>query len=238
MQETAWAMQQLQCWCCHTLYTISIHAPLAWCDATIKFAKTAITYFNPRTAWAMRRTCIFCGAPGLPISIHAPRERCDILSAFLVKWKCNFNPRTAWAMRLLIRQSPTRYVYFNPRTAWAMRHSLIIQIPRRLNFNPRTAWAMRRHCHNRWYWRCKISIHAPRERCDGEIGAQLIQPTNFNPRTAWAMRRRADAPTFQPLVFQSTHRVSDATSSAPMSTRIASNFNPRTAWAMRQLIRN
>ena len=130
-------------------------------------------------------------------------------------------------------------------------------------------------------WPLDISIHAPRERCD-RVWLRFPQCTgqNFNPRTAWAMRRLPivalsyGARDFNPrtawamrrlisskysglrpfqsthrvsdattlidksgsirIEFQSTHRVSDATQSGHWVTLHTPHFNPRTAWAMRR----
>ena len=109
--------------------------------------------------------------------------------------------------------------------------------PRLAYFNPRTAWAMRLL-----------------------LGAGFSQRIYFNPRTAWAMRLYTTGIERDLQLFQSTHRMSDATTPhrrlaahlhisihAPHERcdqrfqrfrRYHRDFNPRTAWAMRQLIRN
>ena len=75
-----------------------------------------------------------------------------------------------------------------------------------------------------------ISIHAPRERCDGDTAIFFLRDKKFQ-----STHRVSDAPlgiTYQAYghyEFQSTHRVSDATGIIDFDKVKASDFNPRTA---------
>ena len=160
-----------------------------WFDVHISVGLLMCRHFNPYTTWAMRHGCTVITTMHANISIHAPRERCDekgkqarqyfIISIHAPRERCvgfylysiskfkNFNPRTVWAMRHREREkSPGRKKYFNPRTAWAMRLYCESQCQGSCYFNPRTAWAMRRSQGTELLCILRISIHAPRERCD------------------------------------------------------------------------
>ena len=75
-----------------------------------------------------------------------------------------------------------------------------------------------------------ISIHAPRERCDLKPVSTYHWSLSFQ-----STHRVSDATTVRELGFliaagfQSTHRVSDATTSFVFGEKIRLYFNPRTA---------
>ena len=103
--------------------TISIHAPLAGCDASVLRRRAKGLNFNPRTPCGVRPVYIFAEhyvnkisihAPLagcdliedihfpslLFISIHAPLAGCDGLRPDLRAAKLHFNPRTPCGVRL------------------------------------------------------------------------------------------------------------------------------------------
>ena len=105
------------------LQPVSIHAPRAGCDVSIKSASAATSSFNPRTPCGMR-LFLACSAtscagfqsthpvrdatlPGVlgyflrGVSIHAPRAGCDLHVPRRYPALCGFNPRTPCGMRRL-----------------------------------------------------------------------------------------------------------------------------------------
>ena len=82
----------------------------------------------------------------------------------------------------------------------------------RINFNPRTSCEVRRFNDSIVSFQGKISIHAPRVRCDRLKRAKFKFLHNFNPRTSCEVRRDCV-------------RTEDGT---------GGNFNPRTSCEVRQ----
>ena len=123
------------------------------------------------------------------ISIHAPRERCELYRPIFTIVVNGF-------------QSTHRVSDANLNG----RHECF----RSYDFNPRTAWAMRTQSLWDRHYQQKISIHAPRERCELADNPTPLRRPYFNPRTAWAMRTELLYNCIGNELFQSTHRVSDA----------------------------
>ena len=154
--------------CEATHYKISIHAPRMRCDDMIawtwnsseKFQSTHLVW-DATSPFISNISCI-------GISIHAPRMRCDVFGDEHFMGTTNFNPRTSYEMR--------RDAFF--------KCSMHLN-----DFNPRTSYEMRPFWKDLIEKLYRISIHAPRMRCDVK-----------------------DIPTFSAhSLFQSTHLVWDAT---------------------------
>ena len=77
---------------------ISIHAPLARCDAEL----------------------ILTGFPKW-ISIHAPLARCDLFTSLIIERRRYFNPRTSCEVRLCAVVNCKISIHFNPRTSCEVR---------------------------------------------------------------------------------------------------------------------
>ena len=125
----------------------------------------------------------------LYISIHAPRVRCDPKKFLLGYMEMNFNPRTSCEVRPIKDKYRELFGKFqSTHLVWGATR-FFVQL----------------------FFRCHISIHAPRVRCDF-LGFQWgITLYNFNPRTSCEVRRAALLCTDSEGVFQSTHLVWGAT---------------------------
>ena len=123
------------------------------------------------------------------ISIHAPREGCDRLSPAYPDWRRNFNPRTPRGVR------PAALSQLGPQRVFQSTH------PARGATAP-----------DRGGFRAGgISIHAPREGCDGQSDLTYHTRPHFNPRTPRGVRRPGVSPTQVRAEFQSTHPARGAT---------------------------
>ena len=101
---------------------ISIHAPLAGCDATSRF-------FTPATSL---------------ISIHAPLAGCDLCPGLVLIALCYFNPRTPCGVRHLLSGRLLYQTDFNPRTPCGVRRCQGVYGFCNYHFNPRTPCGVRR----------------------------------------------------------------------------------------------
>ena len=158
-----------------------------------------------------------------PISIHAPREGCDRKAFKSISKAKHFNPRTPRG----VRQGPSGRCSrdsdnFNPRTPRGVR--------------PRPPPSL---CHSQ-----SISIHAPREGCDGPSSSMALHTARFqsthpargatrhplcvqyaagyfNPRTPRGVRRTLlPAETITLPKFQSTHPARGATANFTKEQRV------------------
>ena len=170
------------------------------------------------------------------ISIHAPREGCDSLPS----------------------APATTSTYFNPRTPRGVRRQRVCTISMgNRNFNPRTPRGVRLIRHVDLLHDFEISIHAPREGCDVQIGRRaqddakhfnprtprgvrplimdaFIANANFNPRTPRGVRRTTGVYLGIPQRFQSTHPARGATIGIPAGHNPLLYFNPRTPRGVRR----
>ena len=189
---------------------ISIHAPREGCDPTYPRCNrftysfqsthpargaTAVQAFLPASAVFQSthpaRGATLYLAPRIRyfgISIHAPREGCDTYVPFVPSSYADFNPRTPRGVRRGRPYGDGRATHFNPRT------------PRGVRPARRWGW-MRTHVFQSTHpargatghlstraTAIAISIHAPREGCDGG-GAVFCGPAaHFNPRTPRGVR--------------------------------------------------
>ena len=104
-----------------------------------------------------------------------------------------------------------------------------------MDFNPRTAWAMRRSGLSSTLFSIVISIHAPHERCDGyqiptDPMSALFQSTH---RMSDATEFTSMSPEHIEISIHAPHERCDTNSNIPYT--YTAHFNPRTAWAMRHL---
>ena len=173
---------------------ISIHAPREGCDFIISNNKYISTNnFNPRTPRGVRLVQNFEKFASYFISIHAPREGCDVCvtlckyvqarfqsthparGATLSSIKTNplrwdFNPRTPRGVRLQLPALKVLVHDFNPRTPRGVRRFIfwvkfIFYIKFQSTHPARGATRRRRAPREEE----GISIHAPREGCDGRL---------------------------------------------------------------------
>ena len=122
---------------------ISIHAPLAGCDACAPTTPTALREFqstHPLRGATMdhNKEESLC-----TISIHAPLAGCDYSVGFRLKFLPNFNPRTPCGVRRIHNQLCTEKDYFNPRTPCGVRLCCRYAKPVQEYFNPRTPCGVR-----------------------------------------------------------------------------------------------
>ena len=151
------------------IYDISIHAPLAGCDASnadkvqpkAKFQST-----HPlRGATAKKHSASAAKA----ISIHAPLAGCDQTPAGPTAAPLHFNPRTPCGVRPSPSHPRRAQTHFNPRTPCGVRPA-----PKRKKtvtkyFNPRTPCGVRhllRGVSPHLFYISIHSIHAPLAGCD------------------------------------------------------------------------
>ena len=129
--------------------------------------------FNPRTPRGVRQ---YAGADLEAIekiSIHAPREGCDYYKSKRPSWSRYFNPRTPRGVRLTgisrgdnIAKFQSTHPARGATVFWYQPH-----IPQ-FYFNPRTPRGVRQGGETMNITDVKISIHAPREGCDGCYGSR------------------------------------------------------------------
>ena len=171
---------------------ISIHAPLAGCDALLRppgnrRAKRRFQSTHPLRGATYRRAY---GGWRCGISIHAPLAGCDRRVQGLYRGHGHFNPRTPCGVRPAYRSTPKPSSQnFNPRTPCGVRLRTII---------PRAVSRL-------------ISIHAPLAGCDWLTLDKDPAHQDFNPRTPCGVRRVMDISSFLPSGFQSTHPLRGAT---------------------------
>ena len=148
---------------------ISIHAPREGCDDTPDVWAADAWQFqstHPARGATIHRAT---GDESANISIHAPREGCDWLFWWQRAYEKDFNPRTPRGVRLVLAILVAVSLYFNPRTPRGVRRGLCAVCP--------SVGA--------------ISIHAPREGCDGNAGRRPgFACLYFNPRTPRGVRQQ------------------------------------------------
>ena len=169
---------------------ISIHAPLAGCDATTR----------KQIGWFMH------------ISIHAPLAGCDNLGGGVIGHLLYFNPRTPCGVRPYVRglvdqdsisihaplagcdvECGLRLIGYSQFQSThplrgATREALLVARWKRY-FNPRTPCGVRPYLDLLSTVVVAISIHAPLAGCDRPRSPIGFTPTYFNPRTPCGVRR-------------------------------------------------
>ena len=114
---------------CDALYTtlfinskISIHAPLAGCDPSRHFFSKGPLHFNPRTPCGVRQRLDELHVEFESISIHAPLAGCDHRHPGQDDGAADhFNPRTPCGVRRRVSVSCSIRPDFNPRTPCGVR---------------------------------------------------------------------------------------------------------------------
>ena len=171
---------------------ISIHAPLARCDDTLRGT-----------------------TPHKEISIHAPLARCDYGGELSPPCHRDFNPRTSCEVRQLLDYTSSAVGQFQSthllrgatcRYDWTYnQHAISIHAPLA-------------RCDRRVVEvvdSAVISIHAPLARCDRALLMSIMLHIYFNPRTSCEVRPAMGVKVFSILRFQSTHLLRGATYSGP-----------------------
>ena len=193
---------------------ISIHAPLAGCDACFGFAETffCISIHAPLAGCDVGMVAKLIAQ--YIISIHAPLAGCDGKYSGDRTVTTNFNPRTPCGVRRYGRViSPPEQLYFNPRTPCGVRHNRRRKGHGRNNhFNPRTPCGVRRYFFVRVQYDIKFQSTHP-----------LRGATRRPPRGG-----------VQLFKFQSTHPLRGATHSRGRCPAARQDFNPRTPCGVRR----
>ena len=175
-------------------YYISIHAPLAGCDAGVRGdARYPMRFQSTHPLRGATLLDVSILVLLIEISIHAPLAGCDSTTRGV---SCADRPfqsthplRGATFGYRRQSQSPS---YFNPRTPCGVRRGLpgdggVVD----LDFNPRTPCGVR-----------------PRQMM------LALDPLNFNPRTPCGVRRKLIRRMHNACRFQSTHPLRGATGAA------------------------
>ena len=215
---------------------ISIHAPLAGCDAahsallslSITFQSTHPLRGATATVKACDSATVFQsthplrGATTTPkmiayvtqISIHAPLAGCDYTSHSTMAHMREF--QSTHPLRGATRHGDSL----------GQRHGISIHAPLAGCDTCPTGGTTRV---------TDISIHAPLAGCDSGWNHEGLQhPAHFNPRTPCGVRHESYCCRFSRCPkFQSTHPLRGATRTAPRNPLPCDNFNPRTPCGVR-----
>ena len=192
-------------------YSISIHAPLAGCDAVLRPAFPIMCAFQSThplrgaTAWVEAMFCLsvisihaplagcdgakhLCGICAEPISIHAPLAGCDQRFGICGDNANHFNPRTPCGVRrsaqAICLSLPTFQSTHPLRGATSICSSMVALILISIH-------APLAGCDNilrSFYLPDGISIHAPLAGCDQACSWLDACFFNFNPRTPCGVR--------------------------------------------------
>ena len=104
----------------------------------------------------------------IAVSIHAPREGCDWRPSHRGSTAQGFNSRTPGGVRLITALlSAGLFQSFNSRTPGGVRHPRGQSEEAQARFNSRTPGGVRHGLDCIDELRLVVSIHAPREGCDG-----------------------------------------------------------------------
>ncbi len=203
------------------------------CDLGTNCTRTSLRYFNPRTSCEVRLTRYF-----VPRNVDNfnPRTSCEVrLEIQEVKeWVNYFNPRTSCEVRLNYQVSECfRLIFQSTHLVWGATVIMYTKTILSLFQSTHLVWGatlwiidlvllnLFQSTHLVWgatktviepAIRFKISIHAPRVRCDFWRMVFVWNSTYFNPRTSCEVRQRAWT----------------------LIRRLPLNFNPRTSCEVRQ----
>ena len=195
-----------------TQMRISIHAPLAGCDAALATGPSIPTHFNPRTPCGVRPIrFVFADMYGM-ISIHAPLAGCDVPPRQGAAHRAHFNPRTPCGVR------PTRSATSLFVSPFQSTHPLRGATRRKnILLSPLT-----------------ISIHAPLAGCDRNIDGipawtKLFQSTHPLRGATYGIRIFID------IYAISIHApLAGCDQLMRQTKRTAQDFNPRTPCGVRR----
>ena len=218
---------------------ISIHAPLAGCDAFGDAAVASKNHFNPRTPCGVRPQRPYGLRFQIIISIHAPLAGRDLAVSRFKLHAARFQSThplrgaTGWVEILSARTRISIHAplagcdgYCPPRRAPFA------------NFNPRTPCGVRRALRPAPCAVRQISINAPLAGCDPAYRAARFAGRDFNPRTPCGVRLTNRQFT------QLTNRISIHAPLAGCDGKHArqsprdENFNPRTPCGVRLKLDN
>ena len=193
---------------------ISIHAPLAGCDASIVGVPANLRTFQSthplRGATASSKSSFFTSefqsthplrgatSPRTSysrsgcISIHAPHAGCDPFYSSFVSSGFDFNPRTPCGVRQQRELMQDRLIAISIHAPHAGCDKISSESSSTLY----------------------ISIHAPHAGCDGRSRARSRRGAHFNPRTPCGVRLEHTYYRTDEYTFQSTHPMRGATLSA------------------------
>ena len=193
-------------------FYISIHAPLAGCDADRPCSGTPRYHFNPRTPCGVRLAGVGqLVSPYRPISIHAPLAGCDVRLPARLRGMRPF--QSTHPLRGATRQQGAEACRSQFQSTHPLRGATLRRISSPLltnYFNPRTPCGVRRCACARKTPRL-ISIHAPLAGCDPMATAFITSSADFNPRTPCGVRRSKWDNLVNSIQFQSTHPLRGAT---------------------------
>ena len=193
---------------------VSIHAPREGCDRSrVMVSPSSVRFqFTHPGRGATRTDTPFIGRRN--VSIHAPREGCDIYKISLYLLRCSFNSRTPGGVRLgvLITVVVACWFQFTHPGRGATRTEKILS-----------------NCEG-------VSIHAPREGCDGAANAAVNTYMQFQFTHPGRGATNCGYPEFEPLPV-SIHAPREGCD--PIRSDIASRnsgFNSRTPGGVRHTL--
>ena len=207
-------MRPLQLVCILLEGFISIHAPREGCDAGAEGGKQV----------------------GVDISIHAPREGCDGMMIATTMQSARFqSTHPARGATEEAEAALRRGQDFNPRTPRGVRRRTLDSVRSSRRFQS---------THPARGATCKlgggrkmtpnISIHAPREGCDGQRVCIWGYPKDFNPRTPRGVRPSASRPAIIPFSISIHAPREGCDGLGAISPLYFTNFNPRTPRGVRR----
>ena len=195
------------------VYRVSIHAPREGCDGCVGKQETKGTMFqftHPGRGATRSNQDLY---KQYEVSIHAPREGCDSGWSRRSNDAYSFNSRTPGGVRLSTYQ-PVRL-----STSFQFTHP------------GRGATRLRRYP----FLAYSVSIHAPREGCDGKARASgNPRAKGFNSRTPGGVRLSSLKLSFGTMKFQFTHPGRGATRASRLLRRLRRCFNSRTPGGVRR----
>ena len=168
---------------------ISIHAPLAGCDPAVKGGAGVFVNFNPRTPCRVRRSFHRSWRPSSRFQSTHPLQGATGAKCY----ECYL-----------------RQISIHAPLAGCDRKNFIL-VTGGLDFNPRTPCRVRHPKTPIPLTVAKISIHAPLAGCDKPHVKNAKNATNFNPRTPCRVRRAGSIFKRLEAQFQSTHPLQGAT---------------------------
>ena len=150
---------------------VSIHAPREGCDEAYIRVVYRLIVFQFTHPGRGATPCIGTCRLSDDVSIHAPREGCDDRAITNITNPISFNSRTPGGVRracCLPRYLPLMFQFTHPG---------------------RGATASGDACRRRY----DVSIHAPREGCDGQDVEKTCEIAGFNSRTPGGVRQSGHA---------------------------------------------
>ena len=216
---------------------ISIHAPLAGCDHASQTGHGGICHFNPRTPCGVRHRVRMTVFKRWLISIHAPLAGCDIMRTLAMRGQAIFQSThpLRGATFMAQRTAPQgKGISIHAPLAGCDRAPWTYHNPTGY-FNPRTPCGVRRERDGSIVLHhIAISIHAPLAGCDTTPADRQALTAYFNPRTPCGVRRRFCPRRCRgPLISIHAPLAGCDTLTVNSVAGTASDFNPRTPCGVR-----